>query len=323
MAAIIKEIKVSVCMATYNHQKYIKQAIEGILMQKTDFEFELLISNDFSTDSTSQIINEIIINNPNGFRIVFYDQEYKLGMHLNGDFLLKKAQGKYIAICEGDDFWTNPNKLQIQFDYLEQNINCGLVHHDVDYFYEKENYLIKSYKKSKKIKIPGKNITENLLLNNFISTLSVMFRKEMVDMFFDIDFETRNKFLMSDYFMWLLFSSKYSFKYLDVSMATYRILENSASNSHLYEKKILFLSSYCDIKLYFINKYNFSDTYIKKIKQYKYQELSILSIRNNRLKEALEYSKKLCCNHYKKLAIKILSFLFYHLKITRKYIKYI
>ena len=126
MAAIIKDIKVSVCMATYNHQKYIKQAIEGILMQKTDFEFELLISNDFSTDSTSQIINEIIINNPNGFRIVFYEQEYNLGMHLNGDFLLKKAQGKYIAICEGDDFWTNPNKLQIQFDYLEQNINQSI-----------------------------------------------------------------------------------------------------------------------------------------------------------------------------------------------------
>jgi glycosyltransferase involved in cell wall biosynthesis len=318
-----KNIKVSVCMITYNHEKFIKQAIENVLNQVTSFDFELIISNDCSTDSTSKIINNLINNHPKGHKIQYYNQAINLGMHLNGEFVLKKAKGKYIAICEGDDYWTNDNKLQIQHDYLEQDENCGLVHHEVDYLYEKNGMIVKNYKKSKKIKISNNKITENLILQNFISTLSVMFRKELLDAFFEIDGNIRNKYLMSDYFMWLLFSKLCQFKYIENSMATYRVLENSASNSDLYEKKISFLNSYCDIKIYFINKFKLDPEYLEKVNQYKFKELSIIAIKSHRFNEALEFSVKLNNKNFKNIIIKTLTILFNYNIISKKLIKYI
>lgn len=314
-------IEISVCMVTYNHEKYIKQSIESVLMQKTDFEFELIISNDFSTDSTSLIIHEIIQSHPMGFKIRYFNQPSNLGMHLNGEFVFKKAQGKYIAICEGDDYWTNSQKLQIQYNYLKKNTSCGLIHHDVNYLFEKNRTFINSYKKTKNIEISSGSITEKLIINNFISTLSVVFRKELLEYYFDIQSDQRNSFLMTDYFMWLLFSQKCDVDYINLSMATYRVLEDSASNSKNYLKKIKFLNSYCEIKYYFINKLNLNIIYDKIISQYKLQEAAVISIRYNKFDEAYRYSKDLNYDHYKKCVLKIVTFALYHFKILRHLIK--
>lgn len=110
---------VSVCMITYNHEKFIREAIEGVLMQKTTFPFELIISEDCSPDNTRKIIMEYASKYPEIIRPLL--PEKNLGMIKNFSQTMEAAKGKYIALCEGDDYWTDPYKLQKQVDYLESH----------------------------------------------------------------------------------------------------------------------------------------------------------------------------------------------------------
>lgn len=123
---------VSVCMITYNHEQYIEEAILGVLMQKCDFGVDLIISNDNSPDKTDEIIQNIIKNHTNGSWIKYFKQEKNLGMMPNAVFALNECKAKYIALCEGDDYWIDPLKLQKQVDFLENNENYSLTIHNVE-----------------------------------------------------------------------------------------------------------------------------------------------------------------------------------------------
>ena len=286
-------ILVSVCMLTFNHEKYIKQAIEGVLMQQTDFEFELIICDDASPDRTREIIDDILLHNPKSPKIRYIRHEKNIVMYANGEYALKQVLGKYIAICEGDDYWTDANKLSIQVKILEENNDIGLVHHDANYFYEKTKVELKSFHKSKNIKIHKKDIFSDLIKNNKIFTLTVLYRKELLDYYYNLEKDFVSNALMNDYIMWLEFSQHCNFYYIDKSMATYRVLEESASRSMSYEKEITFLKSYCMIKRHFINKY-ISHLYLSDfIDQYEYSTSIMLSIKYKKDQIALEFSKLL------------------------------
>lgn len=114
-------VTISVCMITYNHETYIHEAIDGVLMQTGDFNLELVVSDDASPDNTAQIIQSIIDDHPRGSSIKFTKQKKNLGMIPNFIWTLQQCQGDYIAICEGDDYWTDPLKLQKQLNFLEHN----------------------------------------------------------------------------------------------------------------------------------------------------------------------------------------------------------
>ena len=122
------EIIVSVAMITYNHEPYIQKAIEGVLMQKTNFQIELLIGEDCSTDATRRICLEYQEKYPDVIKLLL--PEKNLGMMQNSFQVLQACSGKYIAACEGDDYWTDPCKLQNQVDFLEANPNFNLCCHD-------------------------------------------------------------------------------------------------------------------------------------------------------------------------------------------------
>jgi len=121
--------KVSVTMITYGHGKYIKEAIEGVLMQVCDFEVELIVANDKSPDNTEVVVMDIIKNHPNGHWIKYTRHEDNKGMIPNFMWSLEQCKGKYIALCEGDDYWTDPLKLQKQVDFMEANTDYALVFH--------------------------------------------------------------------------------------------------------------------------------------------------------------------------------------------------
>ncbi|MDO9260985.1 MAG: glycosyltransferase, partial [Flavobacteriaceae bacterium] len=108
---------VSVCMITYNHENYIQQAIEGVLMQTCNFEVELIIANDCATDKTDEVIQEIIKNHPNSSWIKYTNHSQNKGMMPNFIWAMQQCKGKYIALCEGDDYWTDPLKLQKQVEF--------------------------------------------------------------------------------------------------------------------------------------------------------------------------------------------------------------
>ena len=134
------DISLSIGMITYNHEDYIEQAIEGILQQRTNFPMELIISNDASTDQTSARIQKIINTNQNpNITIRYVDQPDNIGMMKNFEFVLTESSGRYIAICEGDDYWTDPLKLQKQYDFMDEHAECSFCFHKAEKYSEKEN----------------------------------------------------------------------------------------------------------------------------------------------------------------------------------------
>ena len=137
-------IKVSVLCAAYNHERYIRKCLDGFVMQKTNFKYEVLINDDASTDNTAQIIREYEEKYPDIIKPIYQtENQYSKGVRITTEILGPKAKGKYIAFCEGDDFWTDENKLQAQVEALEAHPECKMCVHKVKGFYdnqEKDEY---------------------------------------------------------------------------------------------------------------------------------------------------------------------------------------
>lgn len=131
------KILVSICCLAYNHENYIRQCLEGFLMQKTNFEFEILIHDDASLDHTTNIIREYEQKYPEIIKPIYQtENQYSNGVGVSVNFQFPRAKGKYIAMCEGDDYWTDPLKLQKQVDFLEANEEYVLTYSDIEAFDE-------------------------------------------------------------------------------------------------------------------------------------------------------------------------------------------
>ncbi len=124
-------VMVSICCITYNQEEYIRDALDGFLSQETDFSYEVLIHDDASTDGTADIIREYARQYPEIIKpILQTENQYAKGLtNVSGTYNFPRAKGRYIAMCEGDDYWTDPHKLQRQTDYMEAHPDCSLVFH--------------------------------------------------------------------------------------------------------------------------------------------------------------------------------------------------
>ncbi len=164
--------KVSIVTITYNQAKYIEQALQSFVMQKTNFTIEVVVADDCSTDNTPKIIREFTKNYPNIFKPVL--RQKNVGIQRNLNNAMRKAKGKYIALCEGDDYWTDPRKLQKQVDFLEERPDYALCFHpvSVEYNDKKNNYIFPEAGKISEFTL------ENLLSDNYIQTNSVMYRRQ-------------------------------------------------------------------------------------------------------------------------------------------------
>src|SRR5690554_6611920 len=134
---------VSICSITYNHGPYIRQCLDGFLMQKTTFPVEILIHDDASTDGTEEIIREYKVKYPHIIKPLYeVENQWIKGRRGSAVFNFPRAQGKYIALCEGDDYWTDPFKLQKQVEFLEENLDYSACTHSN--YISKEGVLTKS-----------------------------------------------------------------------------------------------------------------------------------------------------------------------------------
>jgi glycosyltransferase involved in cell wall biosynthesis len=259
---------VSVLMITYGHEKYIKQAIEGVLMQECDCEIELIIANDCSPDKTDEVIKEIINIHPKSSWIKYIKHEKNIGMMANHLYALDQCQGKYIAICEGDDFWTDSLKLQKQVQFLEENEDYGMV-------YSKANILNQNTGNIEKVVLGKKTSSfEQLVLHSDIPNLTTVFRSELLQNYLEeIGSEITTKWLMGDYPMFLFFYNKTKFKFLDEITAIYRMSNESASRSLQSKKNIAYHKSTYEIQIFFINKFNGSYDVKKQIEDLFVQRL--------------------------------------------------
>lgn len=124
------EIMVSIICNSYNHENYIADAIEGFLMQKTNFGYEILIHDDASTDKTQEIIREYELKYPNIIKPIYQiENQHSKGVKISSTYNFPRMRGKYIALCEGDDYWIDPFKLQKQVDYMQKHPECSLCVH--------------------------------------------------------------------------------------------------------------------------------------------------------------------------------------------------
>jgi glycosyltransferase involved in cell wall biosynthesis len=245
---------VSICCLTYNHAEYIRNAIDGFLMQKTTFPFEILIHDDASTDNTAQIIREYELQYPHLiFPIYQKENQYSKGRRLTLRFNVPRARGKYIALCEGDDFWTDHYKLQKQVEFLEANPEYGLCYTNARMFYQKTNTYSEIVLGS-----PYKSF-ENLFLWIGIPTLTTVFRRSLLDGYVSDVLPHSSNWKMGDYPMWLYLATRSKLKLLESITATYRCLEESASRSKSNEKTLDFACSAFEIKNHFADKYHISD----------------------------------------------------------------
>lgn len=126
---------VSICSITYNHAPFIRQCLDGFLMQQCNFPIEIIINDDCSTDGTTEIIREYAEKYPDKIFPIFHEENlYSQGVRgMAQKFVYPKARGKYIALCEGDDYWIDPLKLQKQVDFLESHPECSLCCHAVKF----------------------------------------------------------------------------------------------------------------------------------------------------------------------------------------------
>ncbi|MEI9913715.1 MAG: glycosyltransferase [Candidatus Saccharibacteria bacterium] len=166
---------VSIICLTYNQEDYLEQTLDSFLMQKTNFPFEVIIHDDASTDNTRKIIEKYDKANPGIFKPIYE----KVNQYSKGDTsfinrMYESALGKYVTDCEGDDFWTDPLKLQLQVDFLESHQDYSIVFHPVRIFYEGSNRKDSIFPKDKDPKV---FTLEELLKRNYIQSCSMMYRK--------------------------------------------------------------------------------------------------------------------------------------------------
>ncbi len=221
-----KNSMVSVCMITYGHEMFIRQAIEGVLMQEFDSEIELIIANDCSPDSTDAVIQEVIKHHPRGFWIQYSRHNSNIGMMPNFIFALEQCTGKYIALCDGDDYWTDPLKLQKQVDFLENNDGFSMCFHDAVVLHN--NKKVDFYVNKNKTVFS----TDDLFNRHFIPTASIVFRNIL-------DYpEWFTHVASGDRLLVLLVSEIGKIKCLDDVMAVYRLHNGGVSNTHFGIKKV-------------------------------------------------------------------------------------
>jgi len=281
---------VSVSCITYNHSAYIRDAIEGFLMQKTTFPVEVLIHDDASTDGTSDIIRAYEARYPNIIKPIYQtENQYSKGIRISITFNYPRAKGKYIAICEGDDYWIDPYKLQKQVTFLEQNPEYGLVFTDADVFNEKTRRFIKHYDRTYKKKIPEGDVINTLLYKNPYRTCTSLFRCIFLKDYYNyIDRFSSNK--IGDAPLWLYIARKSKVKYLTDTTSVYRVHNGSISQSDNISEAIKFLRSGYKLSLSFSKYYDISIDKNKLRKEYIRSSI-FCCIRNNNLKYLRHYLK--------------------------------
>ena len=254
----MKNPLVNVFMVTYNHELYVAQAIEGVLAQKCNFDYELVIGEDCSTDNTSEIIKSY--ENDHRKIIKARYNTKNLGMLENGIKTLKECTSKYIAFCEGDDYWIDPHKLQKQVDWLQQNENYSACVHLAKTVYE---YEPNSGEQGFIFNPKSDTLLHNDFLRPFrLATCSLMYRRILID----ITELTKYSNLVRDRPFMIILSTFGPFKVLPDVMAVYRRNKGGVSENislgNMYKAEI---DTANELKM-FLPNFNFKALSVKDLK---------------------------------------------------------
>ncbi len=269
---------VSVQMITYNHERYVRRAILSILMQRTSYDFNIVIGEDCSTDKTRNIIKSIAEKYPGKFKLILHNKN--VGALANQQSVSEASESKYITICEGDDYWADAYKLQKQVDFLEKNQEYGLTFGNVMVLTSEGKLYPRC---SRRI-----STFEDILRVNGIGTATICFRKNLFDRF---ELETqayKQEWIMGDYpfYFWLFINSRmYGF---DDSFAVYRKHEGSSTDFGNFKKGEAFLRAIIKIKTYFYSFYK-GNSSLKEFLREEYISLFRISLHHSKVFKVIRY----------------------------------
>lgn len=252
------EIKISIFCETFNHVNHISECLSSIVAQKTNFKFEILVHDDASTDGTSKIIQEFQCRFPEIIKpIIQIENQYSKNISIWTNFQLSRAKGKYICICEGDDYWTDIYKLQKQFDFLESNPEYGLVYTKVKYYNEETKTFTDIFGSKYNHKI-------DIYSYNNIPTLSVMIKKSIFLSFmsFYSNLAPSSAWKMMDYPLWIWTRENAEIHFIDEITGVYRILPESLSHSKNPLKTFEFKDSFFNIQLDLLKYFKYDQKYL-------------------------------------------------------------
>jgi len=243
--------KISILVMTYFHEQYIRECLESIFCQEVDIPFEVVVSDDASGDGTVGILREYEKQHQN-LRVL--TSEVNLGLFGNYKKCLDACDGLYFAQVAGDDYWTDPFKLQKQLDFLRKNPDYGLVHTDNSVMFEDNGEIVVSRHSTWKTPIPSGNVYRNLLTDNFIGALTIFSYTRILQEAGRSIQLFQSSWQMEDYPLWLEIASKYKIGYLPDITAMHRYNRHSLSNPQDRRKNFkLILSSY-EIRFYFLER---------------------------------------------------------------------
>jgi len=260
-AALVKNPLVSVWMTTYNHEPFIARAIEGVLMQEIDFPVELVIGEDCSTDRTREIVMGFQKRRPDIIRVITSDRN--VGLFENDRRVNRALRGRYVAFCEGDDYWIHPRKLQMQVDIMEPDPGIGLVHGGYDKFIEHKNKLIRWQQWRPKVVPPSRydDVFTQLLAGQYQQpamphTSNVCMRRDLYRAVREDNPDSFNEeFVVVDTQTWLEAARLTRFAFIDESLAVYNYQPDSISNTRDMNRRIDFFQTMTRMQLYMCRKY--------------------------------------------------------------------
>lgn len=245
---------VSVAIITYNHRRFLSQCIESVLSQITDFDFEIVIADDCSTDGTREICMEYQKRHPQRVKLILQDEN--VGLINNYGALLRACRGEYIAQISGDDYWCDENKLQKQKEALQHHGDCDLCYTNIctcdinGDLYEgglKQGHL-------------GITFEQHLLKAGYLAAVSWMFRRTVLS-YLDL----QSWFIDESFALALDVLAHSKICYLDETMAVYRSHKGSASYPKEVQGQFRFSKGVLDMQVYYANKYACSDEIKRKI----------------------------------------------------------
>lgn len=241
-------LMVTIRCITYNHEPYIRQCLEGFVMQKTNFRFEAIVHDDASIDGTAAIIREYAEKYPDIIKpIIETENQYSKHNGSIGRILNAHTHGKYVAMCEGDDYWTNPLKLQKQVDFLETNPEYGLVYTDVNFYFQEKDRMIEGCISSGQLK-RSYSFEEHLENAGYIAPCTWLYRKQYLP-------AGQSSYVDGTFPLALDIWAQSKIYYLDEVTAVYRHLSESASHSRLLKRNFHFANGVFQIQKDYIKKY--------------------------------------------------------------------
>ena len=307
-------VDVSVLMPTYNHERFIAQAIESVLSQETEFSYELLINDDCSSDGTRSIARSYAERFPGRVRLVF--PERNEGLMRSYGRLLALARGEFVAILESDDVWTSRGKLQAQAAFLRAHGDYGLCVSDYRTI-DEGGRVIREFRKTDDEGLGG-DWYGRLLYGNFVCSATIVFRRSAFESSCAFGDFVERGFMTFDLPLLLGVSSASKCHYIHEVTASYRILASSISHNGDYEKARMFEESVLDIQEYAMEKYGTGRYAAEEIRKARIFSLMNRALIARRRADFVRYAREYRDRSLKGLVIRRLPGLFYAQHVARR-----